>query len=416
MNSGEAKAVETRRMDMPLNPRDDSAPFFRYSDDEQLRIYTNATRRLLRESADSYRQDGWNRIFENNFGSVRTVTLKSPSDRYVHFTLDETCGLLRRMSTGEIFLGDTREKCPEICDPLIIPVCSGTGGPGFDEGMGYLIRLSDGRFLIVDGGYPQQIFAEKIFLLLKQYAATPNPVRIAAWILTHAHIDHVGAFLEFAKRYKDDPSVVIESFLLDFVEDPEFCRFFENSSARVVKNAILDCYPNAKIYRPLTGQTYPFGTMILRVLFTTQDYLPRIIPNEPDATEKNPKKGDGNHLSLVFRLETDNSSFLILSDTTKVCCDELCRRYGTLLKSDFVQMAHHGMGITDPTVYQPRRANATRELYRLINPTVAFLPCSKERAPIRLNYEANREIREKARRIIVGGEDVPAIPFAKPKF
>ena len=53
-----------------------------------------------------------------------------------------------------------------------------------DFGMSYVIRLSDGRFIIIDGGRNFESDRQKLLNHLKSNSPDERPV-IAAWLLTH---------------------------------------------------------------------------------------------------------------------------------------------------------------------------------------------------------------------------------------
>ena len=55
-------------------------------------------------------------------------------------------------------------------------------------GMSYMIRLSDGRFILIDGGNDIDADCRKLFACLKAQSPFEKPV-IAAWILSHPHCD-----------------------------------------------------------------------------------------------------------------------------------------------------------------------------------------------------------------------------------
>jgi hypothetical protein len=69
-----------------------------------------------------------------------------------------------------------------------------------DYGMSYVIRLSDGRFVILDGGCGFE--PDRVRLREHLLANTPSgrPV-VAAWILTHPHSDHYMAFNFFMEHH-----------------------------------------------------------------------------------------------------------------------------------------------------------------------------------------------------------------------
>ena len=77
-----------------------------------------------------------------------------------------------------------------------------------DCGLSYVIRLSDGRFIVIDGGWGFEPDVQELYRVLKAGATAEKPV-VAAWFLTHPHRDHHLCFAEFMLRYPEN--VVIES-------------------------------------------------------------------------------------------------------------------------------------------------------------------------------------------------------------
>ena len=83
--------------------------------------------------------------------------------------------------------------------------------------------------------------------------------------------------------------------------------------------------------------------------------------------------------SLMFRLSGNEESILFCADVGISLSDYLVNEYGETLRSDYVQMGHHGSG------------GLNEEFYRLVNPKAAFFD-----APDWLmNGEGDRSTKEK---------------------
>ena len=67
------------------------------------------------------------------------------------------------------------------------------GTENVSNGLSVLIRLTDGRFIVIDGGFNRTECADALIKAIKEQskAYTNKPV-IAGWIITHAHGDHSG--------------------------------------------------------------------------------------------------------------------------------------------------------------------------------------------------------------------------------
>ena len=79
---------------------------------------------------------------------------------------------------------------------------------------------------------------------------------------------------------------------------------------------------------------------------------------------KNPEitENSGNEQSMVIKFDTGKTTLLILGDTGIQSSEKLLNTQKDKLKSDIVQMAHHG------------QAGATKELYEEVKPTTCLWP------------------------------------------
>lgn len=242
-----------------------------------------------------------------------------------------------------------------------------------DYGMSYVVRLSDGRFIVIDGGWNFKPDAQSLFDTLKEGSTNEKPV-IAAWIMTHAHCDHYRCFNEFTKFFCDD--VIIEKFLLNFpdhkkyigekfkripeIKDEDYC--FENSSDYIHINLMYENIIKYKsdVYMPHTGQKYKIGDAECEFLSTIDDthYI---------------SQDDNNAASLVFRMKLAGQIILWTGDAS-FSASRLYEKYGTYLKSDILQIPHHGFG--------SGKDEAQIKCYDLIKPDVCMMPVSDYNAYI----------------------------------
>ena len=107
-----------------------------------------------------------------------------------------------------------------VCDTLLTGMKGETVVAA--EGMGFILRLADGSFCVIDGGMgdPDGVDADKLMniLLAQKPEGTGKPV-IAAWIFTHLHGDHIGVFNCFSLAHHDD--VTIEQLIFNFPKEEE---------------------------------------------------------------------------------------------------------------------------------------------------------------------------------------------------
>ncbi|MBQ9131095.1 MAG: MBL fold metallo-hydrolase, partial [Clostridia bacterium] len=230
-----------------------------------------------------------------------------------------------------------------------------------DFGMSYVIRLPDGRFIVIDGGRNFEPDQDKLFARLCKDAEGDTPV-IAAWIMTHPHDDHFHCFNGFMERYGH--RVFIERFLLNFPEADDFEHYpklaYDNkeagSNGSCVDVPVMLAYmqgTGAPIYTPRTGQIYRVGDAVLEILSCMDDTV-HVSQNI-------------NASALVIRMELGGQTVLWATDASFEW-SKLPERYGTYLKSDILQIPHHG--------FQCGSADAEIAGYDYIRPRVCFLPAS----------------------------------------
>ena len=230
-----------------------------------------------------------------------------------------------------------------------------------DFGMSYVVRLSDGRFLVLDGGRELEPDAERLMACLKVSAGEKKPV-IAAWIMTHPHPDHYYCFFPFMERFGE--SVEIQRFMLNFPEADDLIHYPKLVSRQRQEEGhrsnehILRLWQTikeleAEVYIPHTGQRYSIGDAKLDILSSLDDTIGR--------------SDNINASSLVIRMELSGQVILWATDASFEAA-RLAERYGGDLKADILQVPHHGFGIGSP--------RDTIAGYRLIAPEVCLLPVS----------------------------------------
>lgn len=252
-----------------------------------------------------------------------------------------------------------------VCDPMLIqigvdenadPMAMDTGR----SGMAYVIRLSDGRFVVYDGGFSDTKKplrnADRIYNVMKKNApdkgAYANQVVIAAWVITHPHGDHFGALRSFVKRYLEYEKSPVT--LQRVIADIPSCANTADEAAILAHTAKIGAADMERtytaylrriqnlgvdIYKAHTGQKYYFNDLSFEVLYTAQVSYPTMI----GASDTN----GVNSLSVVTRVVWDgegcNYVAMMTGDMTRYVVTKINALYGTLLGNvDFVQIPHHG--------------------------------------------------------------------------
>lgn len=234
-----------------------------------------------------------------------------------------------------------------------------------DYGMIYVIRLSDGRFLLIDSGRPFVEDADRLFACLKAGSPHEKPV-IAAWVFTHAHSDHIYGFFPFWERHGAEVS--IEKMLFCFPEPWDMVHYpalekpakdYPDKTGNEKLKDFLDLVAQLEIpvFAPHTGQVYPVGDTELLFLAGMEDTIH--CAQHVNAT------------SLAFSMELAGQKILWTGDS-RFSEVRFSERYGTSLKADILQVPHHGFG--------SGTAQEQITAYELIRPRVCLLPASAQEA------------------------------------
>ena len=223
------------------------------------------------------------------------------------------------------------------------------------NGMCYAIKLLDGSFIMVDGGTADDKCEQKIYEFLVENSKG-KPI-VATWFFTHAHIDHVELATEFIKKYAD--KVDIKAFSYQFPDFDMISLSMEkvdeaNGFVERLENAIKENYPDAKKYSAHTGQLLCYEGASVEILYSIDDTA-----TDTYATV--------NEQSLAFLVRTENAVACLLGDCMSSACRRIAHTYRDYLKSDILQLAHHGL------------IGGDRWLYELIDPDVCLWATAESR-------------------------------------
>ena len=254
-----------------------------------------------------------------------------------------------RIITGplsELVAGEYKIESDTKVDPFVASI------PQPDNGQGYVMRLPDGRFIVQDGGYSGD---DRVYATLR--ALQPEgTITIAAYFVSHPHGDHQEGFIEFIKTHRNNSEVTLERVIVNY-GDPSRYNIDGTAGVETISDEVNWLYDTMRDYRsgvPVlkahTGQIIDFGYgASVEILYTAEDLFPDAFPNINDS-------------SMVIRFVAADTSVLFLADTCYLSGPILADLWGEHLKSDVMQIAHHGQW---PSV---------EEIYHLIRAEVVLYP------------------------------------------
>ena len=224
--------------------------------------------------------------------------------------------------------------------------------------------LEDGSFIIEDGGHFTDGQAEALHDFLS--AHSEGRIHVAAWLFSHAHADHIGAFIDYIRKFRDTEikTLVYRFQQMDLSHvSADWKSNDEYAPLRELYVAVKECLPDVNIIHPVRGETYRFGSLSFEVLYT---YL--------DAEEK---ITDFNDHSIVYRADCGETRILLLGDAAALASRELLKA-PEKLACDIVQVAHHGS------------FGMAKEVYELTGARVALWPAARYEMAKNEKLSANR--------------------------
>lgn len=276
-------------------------------------------------------------------GDTFVHTHYAPSDNTVKVTMGDTDDLPVRKQDSIL---------KEVCNPKLTFVAQRVFGRDSDIGLSMIFTLSDGRLVVLDGGMPNVENHEALLEAMKNASPDRDNVVVAGWYLSHAHIDHHGAAWKFIEHHLD--KVRIEAFILNYAPDSQYENLTEDGwkkpdDAQMFRAALEKVKPYTKVIKAHSGQVYHYGAEAVEIVYSVEDYYPEQL-------------NFNNSSSLVLRLHAKGNTVMLLADTTHTSGARMMALHGDALKSDFVQIAHHGMWASYSS------------LYKLINAPVLLWP------------------------------------------
>ena len=228
------------------------------------------------------------------------------------------------------------------------------------NGMCYVIKLSDNKLVIIDGGSMSQSAEQNItnFVnFLHEITGTKQgeKINIAMWYGTHAHSDHILVFSKALLRYPDEFN--IERLAYNY-QSYSNCGY--NHRADWFRQQTNEMFPDAKYMKVRTGQKWTLADAEFDVIITHEEVA--------DARTGMLHVDDANECSSVLRVTLNGSTFFFAGDADIVLQDKILERYSEeYLRTDVMQAPHHML-------------NTDKELYSAVSPTYILAPQSKLRS------------------------------------
>lgn len=279
---------------------------------------------------------------------------------------DGTLRLILNKSTEPTKLLIKPAEVKKVCEPMLVMhglAWKQAGYTYYGYGMCYILRLSDGRFIVIDGGFNRKKDADDLYALLQKYTVSGTPT-IAMWIITHAHVDHHGTFaMQFLANYRS--SVTVESVIFnppggDILTAPEGESVSGLLNGQIVVANAAKAY-KAELIRPHVGDRYYVGDAVIDIVYTVDLQYPK-------------QFNYYNTCSMMLSITIAGQRIMITGDASNEAFGNAVAMFGSSLKSDMVQVAHHG-GTSGVNASDAKNMSAG---YTHMSPSVVLWPAADE--------------------------------------
>lgn len=245
--------------------------------------------------------------------------------------------------------------------------------------MSYVIITPNRKVVVIDGGIDGNGLEGRTYLPAAIRAilglAEGDYFEVEAWFLTHVHRDHYYELAKLLKAYKAEDNYKINNFYFDY---PEIGVEWDSAAGSGdydlprldTLKAGMDNYYSVNAFGGVNGADIPEEKFAKPE--GAENYYYDLL-NGAVINEENIKKGltlnvDGvafrvlltwckdsryvNSTSVIMRMEYAGKSVLFLGDCASDESDRLLAEYPPeVMKSDYIQMGHHGQGGPDQKFY-----------------------------------------------------------------
>lgn len=215
---------------------------------------------------------------------------------------------------------DTTGYTPDLSkEYLVTQYADATGA----QGTFYTVE-NDTSFIIIDGGWAEN--EEAVRKIIKAHGN-----KVDAWIISHPHRDHAGAFNAI---YANPQGITI-----DAIYDNGFdYDFIESVGEPYDDITVMETYYQLTVNDPAVthlkrGDVLDVCGLTLEVLNAYDEIVLYTVGDEKDYQ---------NNASLLFLLKSQNSSMLFCSDIKYDMDSYLLETYQNAIACDYVQTGHHG--------------------------------------------------------------------------
>ena len=210
----------------------------------------------------------------------------------------------------------------------------------------FIIKTKSDNLIVIDGGFAAD--TDHVLRCLEHISHGRKP-EIEAWFFTHLHADHYGVYRTICENPALSERIKVKNFYHCLLSEEFYTAL---SKEKIPENALIrkilldSCKTlGANVQSVREGDEFIFDEIKFEVIRT---------PDINDAEKMNM-----NDSSVVLKMTYDgNQTWLFLSDAEWIASNELLKKHADKVKSDVVQVGHHGCGSVSRECYEKIGASA----------------------------------------------------------
>ena len=239
-------------------------------------------------------------------------------------------------------------------------------------GLCYIFKLSNGRAIILDGGWNYESNADNLYFALESFEIAKDEngeFIIEAWIFTHGHGDHNGIISAYFPKYGH--LTTVNYFIYQIPANPEIGPMGGGIGEANFHALCKEVCPESTYINPHAGVTYYLGNATLDVFQT------------PDITWCHDAPiPDYNDTGLIFRIAGGGvEGALFMGDAGEYPSAVAVKNYDvSAFNANILQISHHGL---NTQINEGHAWKNMKVIYEGATVEYAFLPMGTAKPNIR---------------------------------
>lgn len=248
-----------------------------------------------------------------------------------------------------------------------------------DCGMFYAIQCPDNSFFLIDSAHQDSAKDHiRIHDFLKSLIPEGEKILIRGWFLSHAHQDHIVKFMDFLNTYED---FELEGVYYNFPEPDGFSSEYWKEEDKITMREFKSLMEERRDLKKIilhTGDKFDIENLKFEVLATWEDVYPDTLENFNDS-------------STILMMECEGTKVFWPGDAGNKESELVAEKYGKALKSDILQLAHHGF------------KGGSIGLYEYVNAPTVLVSNNQEIHEHNMDKETTRKAIELSKEFFIAG-------------